>query len=64
MDKKEFLNYINENFDISGEAGRLINNILDYADNHLEQNEVYPFLCEILDGTIGLSDREIREVSF
>lgn len=62
MDKREFLQYILDNFDISGEAYRLISNILDYAEI-LPSDEQYSFLCDMLDGTIGLSDAEIRKIT-
>lgn len=61
MNRNEALDYIQENFCISGEAGRLIANILQYAEAVEDENERYLFLCEMLDGTIGLSDREIRQ---
>ena len=38
-------------FSIDGAAARIIRNVLEYA-----------FLPEMLDGTIGLSDREIRNL--
>lgn len=50
-----------EEFDISGTAARIIRNILEYADR-LDGAEQYDFLTEMLDGTIGLSDREIRNL--
>ena len=63
MDKQEFMCYIEENFDISGEAGRLIYNILSYVEsNACNENEQYNMLCDLLDNTIGLSDEEIRKV--
>ena len=63
MDKQEFKQYINDNFDISGEAGRLINNILDFVEwNYPEENEQYKVLCSLLDGSIGLTDNEIKKV--
>lgn len=63
MNRQEFLNYIEENFDISGEAKRLINNILSFVElNYCDENEQYNVLCELLDNTIGLSDEEIRKV--
>jgi hypothetical protein len=63
MNKEEFYNYIIENFTISGEAARLIKNILDYADGMDEHGQHY-FLTIMLDGTIGLSDAEIRKVCY
>lgn len=63
MNREEFYNYILENFNISGEAGRLINNILHFVEeNYIEENEQYKVLCDLLDGTIGISDEEIRKV--
>lgn len=49
------------NFDIDGTAGRIIHNVLEYADR-MTGDEQYEFLTEMLDGTIGLSDREIRNL--
>ena len=63
MNRRQFLDYINENFNISGEAGRLINNILHYVESQgMTENEQYLTLCELLDGTIGLSDAELKKV--
>lgn len=63
MNREEFYNYILENFNISGEAARLIDNILQFVEeNYMEENEQYKALSDLLDGTIGLSDIEIRKV--
>ncbi len=63
MNRRQFYNYILENFDISGEAGRLINNILCYVESQgMEENEQYRTLCSLLDGTIGLTDNELKRV--
>ena len=63
MNRRQFYNYILENFDISGEAGRLINNILCYIESQgMEENEQYRTLCSLLDGTIGLTDNELKRV--
>lgn len=63
MDKEEFMNYIAENYNISGEAHRLIGNILNFvADHYAQEDEQYNALCELLDGTIGLSDNEIKKI--
>lgn len=40
---------------------RHIHNVLEYADR-MTGDEQYEFLTEMLDGTIGLSDREIRNL--
>ena len=63
MNRKEFMEYIEENFDISGEAERLIDNILCFVENNYpEENEQYLVLCALLDGTIGLTSNEIKKV--
>jgi hypothetical protein len=53
--------WILNNFNIDGAAARIIRNVLEYADR-MECDEQYDFLTEMLDGTIGLSDREIRNL--
>lgn len=63
MNKSEFLLYIEENFNITGESYRLISNILDFVSNNAtHENEQYNMLYNLLDGTIGLSDMELRKV--
>lgn len=63
MNRNEFMEYVEENFNISGEAGRLINNILSYVENNFyDENEQYETLCLLLDNTIGLSDNEIKKI--
>ena len=63
MNKEEFMDYISENFDISAEAYRLIDNILNYiASQSVDENEQYDMACALLDGTIGLTDAEIRKI--
>lgn len=63
MNKEEFMHYISENFDISIEAHRLINNILNYiAFQCVDEDEQYEMACALLDGTIGLTDAEIRKI--
>lgn len=63
MDKEEFMAYLSENYSISGEAYRLIGNILDFVSEHYAaEDEQYNALCKLLDGTIGLSDNEIKKI--
>lgn len=63
MNKVEFKQYIDENFNISGEASRLITNILDFVETNYPYDEVqYKVLCSLLDGTIGLTDSELKKV--
>lgn len=54
-------NWILEEFSIDGTAARIIRNILEYADQ-LDGEEQHNFLSDALDGTIGLTDREIRNL--
>lgn len=64
MNRNEFMEYIEENFSINGESKRLINNILWFVEhNYFDENEQYNVLCMLLDGTIGLSDSEIKMIS-
>ena len=63
MNREQFYNYILENFNISEEAAKLINNILQFVElNYHEEEMQYSALSDLLDGTIGLSDQEIRRV--
>lgn len=63
MNREQFYNYILGNFNISGEAKRLIDNILRFVESHYpEENEQYIALCNLLDGTIGLAANEIKKV--
>lgn len=63
MDEDDFIAYVEENYTISGEAGRLICNILSYVKGlDLYDYEQFDVLYELLDGTIGLSEEEIRRI--
>lgn len=63
MNKPEFMDYLNENFSLTGEEYRFINNILDFvANNYTDENEQYLALSELFENTIGLSDNEIRQI--
>lgn len=53
--------WILSNFNIDGPAGRIIHNVLEYADR-MTGDEQHEFLTEMLDGTIGLSDDEIKRL--
>ena len=63
MTLEEFYEYILENFTLSDEAKRLVKNILDYAAGCFTSDDLYHFLTDMLENTIGLSDAEIRRVS-
>lgn len=63
MNKQQFFEYIQENFNIDGASQRLILNILDYVEaNYSEENEQYNALVSLLAGTIGLEDAELKKV--
>lgn len=62
MNKEEFYQYILDNFTIDGTSARLIRSILDFVkNNYTDEIEQYKVLCELLDGTIGLTDEEIKK---
>lgn len=64
MGKEEFKEYVVENFNISGESHRLISNILEFVETRFcDEDEQYNALCDLLDGTIGLSDNEIKQIN-
>lgn len=62
MNREEFMEYVRENFNLDGATQRLLNNILRRGECIADENEQYLFLCDMLDGTIGLSDREIKKI--
>ena len=56
--REDAFNWILENFSVDGAAGRIISNILEYADDLSEEVQV-EFMNKMLDGTIGLTEDEI-----
>jgi len=63
MNRQQFLDYIAENYSISGEAFRLIDNILLFVETHYDTEGIqYVVLSELLSGTIGLTDAEIKKI--
>lgn len=61
MGKEEFYGYILDNFTLSAEAQRIISNILTYVElNAPDNDEAHKLLSFFLDGTIGITDEEIR----
>lgn len=61
MDKSEFLVYVQENFSISGEALRLIDNIVNYiTTQNTDAGGKYLLAHTLLDGAIGLTDEELH----
>ena len=65
MNKEEFYDFILETFDLPGTSRKLISNILDYIEKTTcDENEQYLMACDLLDGTIGLTDSELRKIAF
>jgi hypothetical protein len=62
MKIKEFMDYVRENFIVSAEAERLIENALRYAGIEAPEKQ-HDILCFLLDGTIGLTEEEISRIS-
>lgn len=63
MDREAFLEYVCKNFNIGGDAMRLIDNILQYAERIVDLDERRGFLNDTLMGTIGLTEEEIAKIS-
>ena len=63
MDKERLLEYIQAHFTISGEAARLIVNIVEYVACQSEEEQPM-LLWALLDGTIGIDrDELLREAN-
>ena len=62
MGEKEFLQYIFDNFDVAGEFTRMLVNVIGYAQGFEAPEEGLDFLCDMLDGTIGIRQDEIRQL--
>lgn len=64
MNRKEFYNYILENYNVDGATARIIHNILIFVKNNYpsEYDQQYNVLDELLGGTIGLTNEELKKV--
>jgi hypothetical protein len=62
MKKQEFLDFTRENFNVEISFMRLLENVLTYAER-LEESEQYNFLDEVLSGTIGYTNEEIKSIN-
>lgn len=63
MNRKEFLEFVSKNFNIGGDAMRLIDNILLYAERIVDLDERRGFLNDTLMDAIGLTEEEIAKIS-
>lgn len=62
MNRNAAMEYITTNFSLSGEAQRIIDNILYYVElQDLDEDQQYNMLSSLLDG-IGLTDEEIKRI--
>lgn len=63
MGKNEFLWYLSDKYNISKDAFRLINNILDFVENKAaNQVEQHHMLSQILCSTAGITETDIQQV--
>lgn len=63
MERQAFLNYVQENFSLNGGvAGRMLDNILLYAETLGSNEEAIAFVWQILDGTMGLEQNEVARL--
>lgn len=65
MNRVQFLNYVNEHFNVSVEFIRLLNNVLYYAEmQDWDEDEIYNYLdFMLLDCSVGLTAQEIKQVT-
>ena len=65
MNRKEFVQYVQNTFDVSVEFLRLLDNILQYAElQNFDIDDLHTFLNFMLDCNIGISKAEINRVNF
>ncbi len=59
----EFIEYLKEEYEISGEAWRMIQNTIAFAKKHFTDNEArVDYLWSMLEGTIGIPEEVVRKV--
>lgn len=64
MTREEFVAYTKENFEVSGEFIRLLDNVLQFVEGMgMEEDDVHRFLCVLLNGTVGYSENEIKQIN-
>ena len=63
MNKNEFHEYIEENYNVSEETKRFINNVLNFVENnYFDEYEQHEVIAELLNGVVGLTNNEINKV--
>lgn len=64
MNRKEFVDYVRNTFDVSVEFLRLLDNILQYVEmQDWDSTDIHMFLNFMLDCGIGISKTEIDMVN-
>ena len=65
MNRQQFVDYVHDNFNVSVEFLRLLDNVLKYAELQCwDKDEIYSYLDFMLDCSIGLEDKEVRQIKF
>lgn len=63
MNREQFVNYVRENFNVSVEFLRLLDNVLHYSEiQGWDEDDVYNYLDFMLDCNIGLTNQEIKQI--
>jgi hypothetical protein len=64
MTREEFIQYTTDNFEVSIEFIRLLDNVLQFVEGMgMEEDDAHRFLCALLDDTIGYSENEIKQIN-
>lgn len=57
---EHFYDYVLENYSLSGEAARMLDNIVIYANEHFNyKNDIVQFIDNIVASLIGMEKQEI-----
>lgn len=63
MNRQQFVDYMRDNFNVSVEFLRLLDNVLHYAElQGWDDDDVYNYLDFMLDCNIGLTQPEIKHI--
>lgn len=64
MTREEFIQYTMYNFEVSGGFIRLLDNVLQFVESMgMEEDDAHRLLCTLLEGTIGYSENEIKQIN-
>lgn len=64
MNRKEFVQYVRNTYDVSVEFLRLLDNVLHYAESQdFDIDDLHMFLNFMLDCGIGISKEEIKRAN-